>query len=102
MGVRRYHLAGREAPLLDHHRTPGGDRRDFVGYIQSGKVGAFVRADEYHVLFQRHVITSSEFVGQFSSPTRKTGSPDRERSRGPFLARFPAVLCKVSVKFVVL
>jgi hypothetical protein len=51
-----------------------------VHYVQDGKVGAFVRADEDPILYWRHVITSLEFAGQYTRLPRKAGSLARVRA----------------------
>jgi hypothetical protein len=45
-----------------------------VHYVQNGKVGALLRSDKDLVFFQRHVVTSLEFVGQCTRPMGTAGS----------------------------
>jgi hypothetical protein len=44
--VRRDHLAWRENPLDDRERAAEVLRRHLVGYVQGGKVGAFIWTNE--------------------------------------------------------
>jgi len=69
-----YHLAGREAPLFDLDRAARSPSCDLVNNVKDGKVGALVRSDKDLVFFQRHVVTSLEFVGQCTHPMRTAGS----------------------------
>src|SRR5687767_1466094 len=46
VGVRRDHVAGRDARLDDRKRAAEALRRHLVCYVQNGKVGAFIRIDQ--------------------------------------------------------
>jgi hypothetical protein len=50
-----------------------------VNYVKYGKVGALLRSDKDLVFFQRHVVTSLEFVGQCTCPMW-TASPQVENA----------------------
>src|SRR5215211_2245069 len=54
VGVRRDHLARREACLDDRKRAAEILRCHFVGYVQDGEVDTFIRADEVLLLVGCH------------------------------------------------
>src|SRR5215204_7245351 len=59
VGVRRDHLAWREAHLDDREGAAEALRRHLVGYVQDGKVDAFSRADEDLLVGRYGVLPSS-------------------------------------------
>src|SRR5829696_5683867 len=59
VGVRRDHLARREAHLYDGKGAAQALSRNLVGYVQDGQVGAFLRADKDLLVGRHGVLPSS-------------------------------------------
>src|SRR5215207_5226118 len=78
VGVRRDHLARREAHLDDRERAAEALRRHLVGYVQNGEVGTFSRTDEdLLVLFGRHgVLPSTSGAGRVYRTLEKRSPVD--------------------------
>src|SRR5215218_4610364 len=62
VGVRRDHLARREAHLYDREGAAEALCRHLVGYVQDGEVGAFSRADEDLLVGRYGVLPSSSGI----------------------------------------